>query len=344
MENGKFTLAQLQIETEISYITILDMEINSNENDHGKLSLVLEVSEDITAADADRLQGTNISVNLPDGSCIFNGKCEDAVMQDENRYHTVYIYALTHSMDMDRSTMDRTFQNPAKTLEEVLGEVIEGYGAVLVLDQDVTITHVISQKGETDWEFIKRLSAEMGKNVYVEMASDLIRIGIGTEGLYQFDSVNLKRADVRRRDIDRLRYELANGNDEAAAWQFDGESAESDSLVVWAGSKSGNNFITSNRIYSDGGIIRNQIEAARPSGVIPAFRQTALESIYNTVLTGTVLAVNKNMIQVEFDAPGGQGGNTWITYESSISNSFYCMPDIGDAVFIYFEITVKSLV
>ena len=55
-------------------------------------------------------------------------------------------------------------------------------------------------------------------------------------------------------------------------------------------------------------------------------------------MTGTVTAVDGNRIQVKFDAHGGlTGSSTWIPYESAISNHFYCMPDMGDKAFIYYE-------
>ena len=48
-------------------------------------------------------------------------------------------------------------------------------------------------------------------------------------------------------------------------------------------------------------------------------------------------AVSGNQIQVALDNEAGGGGQTWIPYESFLSNSFYCMPDVGDTVFIYYE-------
>ena len=57
----------------------------------------------------------------------------------------------------------------------------------------------------------------------------------------------------------------------------------------------------------------------------------------SSVLTGTVTAVSGNQIQVAMDSEAGGGGQTWIPYESFLSNSFYCMPDVGDTVFIYYE-------
>lgn len=51
------------------------------------------------------------------------------------------------------------------------------------------------------------------------------------------------------------------------------------------------------------------------------------------------MAVNGTTIQVQFDADAGDmsGNCVDIPYESPISNSFYCMPDVGDKVFVYYE-------
>lgn len=46
--------------------------------------------------------------------------------------------------------MDRTFQDPAKTLQKIADEIGSAYGAQITLDKDVPITEIVSQKGETD--------------------------------------------------------------------------------------------------------------------------------------------------------------------------------------------------
>lgn len=50
---------------------------------------------------------------------------------------------------------------------------------------------------------------------------------------------------------------------------------------------------------------------------------------------GTVLDVSGNEVQVKFDSDCGVGGIRWVPYEAAISNSFYCMPDKGDKVYVY---------
>ena len=59
----------------------------------------------------------------------------------------------------------------------------------------------------------------------------------------------------------------------------------------------------------------------------------------SNIVTGTVLSVTGNIVQVQFDADAADmsGNCVDIPYESALSNSFYCMPDIGDKVFVYYE-------
>lgn len=55
------------------------------------------------------------------------------------------------------------------------------------------------------------------------------------------------------------------------------------------------------------------------------------------MLTGQVLEVQGVEVLVKFSSDGPAAGTRWIPYESSIGNYFYCMPNIGDQVFAYYQ-------
>ena len=334
METGKITMAELIIQTVLTYQSVLDIRITSEENTHGRLSLLLELSEENGRQEAGRAADSEISVCQPDGTRIFYGRCETVSLREQAGYLTAEIEAWSLSRDMDKTPMNRTFQDPSKTLDDVLQEAAWSHGATLTLTQNTAAGMIISQKGETDWAFILRIAAQFGMSVFTDITAPSILLSVGTAG---FRSGNGNGND---RGIDRnvgeLRKTLYNGED-AGSYQYDRMQTETDNLVVSAGDMAGGMFVTRSTVCNEGGILTNHAVSGIPVGIKPSYDTRTEETFYSTVLTGTVEAVNQNMIQVSFSAPGGGSGLTWIPYESPVSNSFYCMPDTQDSVFLYYE-------
>ncbi|WP_143406992.1 hypothetical protein [Faecalibacterium sp. An121] len=120
-------------------------------------------------------------------------------------------------------------------------------------------------------------------------------------------------------------------------------------------------FVTKNDIYASGGLLYNRILLTYKDGVYaqlsktsnftepqshiqteavsPAFKQPINQPTGPSALFGKVLAVSGTDVQVLFDVDvGGSGaGVRWIPYCNFFNNDFYCMPDVGDTVFCYYE-------
>lgn len=91
------------------------------------------------------------------------------------------------------------------------------------------------------------------------------------------------------------------------------------------------------------GTLTNRLWLGYEDSIQPSVEESTQPSFTSGVLQGTVLAVSGNEVQVRFDSDAGGGSAMWMPYESPISNSFYCMPDEGDRVFVYQENDGKAV-
>ena len=297
--------------------------------------MVLEVADAATSDQIRALTGNQGTVSL-DGKTLLKGKITQAGLRTENGYNSARIVICTYSIETDKKKGSCVFQDPSKKLSDMVNHVLGGTGVTAQLQKDIPISHVVYQKDETPWQFIKRLSAQYQFQVYADFKSKTIFIGEVSNATYpETDCGEVQEVE---KDIAELRRVQSNQDSTAASYAFESQSYVSGNLFMAAGEHVGGRTILEHYIHGEKGILVNQLKLKRTRDTLPSYRNQSGSTIVSGIVTGTVTAVDGNQVQVKFDAHGGiLGSSTWIPYESPVSNSFYCMPDVGDKVFIYYE-------
>lgn len=337
MRENQYTIADIVLQTEIEHGSVLELEINFAQGEHGRLTITMEVDEAMESVRAWSYIGTNVSVNMKDGHCIFAGICKDVVLNNQASYKTVRMTAYTSSVQMDEEPKNKTFQSPSKTLGQVADTIAGAYGATISLDADCPLPQVLFQKKETDWQFLKRIAAAAGKTVFADIASSSVQIYVGKLGFRSFtaDVLGEKLGSVR--DVGEMARAEASG-EMVAGYMYDTSDCYCSNLTASAGDKIDEiRVVKASTIRMERGVIKKRITHAYKEGIHPTFDEANTPATNRSVLTGTVKTICGNEIQVELDTDGGAGDMVWVPYESYISNSFYCMPDEGDTVFLYYE-------
>lgn len=339
MDKGKLTVSELKVELAITYEHILDIQIENRENEHGKLILLLEVSEGVQLTDILKLEGTQVTVRLPDDNILFCGICKGTAFSEQAGYKTLGLEIYSHTIKMDENNRTETYQSPFKNLDSILAGISQKYAALYQLQKNPDIAEVVYQKDETDWNFIKRLVNQYNQNLYAETRSEHPVFAAGTKRLRSYDEMILSEKISMSKDIDELRQIMSNVDCSAAGYQFEIEEYLCDELTVIPGDTIGQNTVKSNHIVNNGGILGNRITFAKTEETKPQYELTVYNQLVSNVLTGKVISVTGNTLQVQFDADAEDmtGNCVDVPYESPISNSFYCMPDEGDQVFVYYE-------
>ena len=338
MNIGKITVSQLIVKVNVSFEKILDINIVQKENEQGMLQLVLEAADTMTLQTAATLQNTAVTVLLPDHRILYSGYCENVMLQRQAGYHALILEVCSSAYLLDQEAHTETFQSPSKKMGDIFGAVLSKYSALYQLKNNPAISTVIYQQNETDWTFIRRIANQYGQQVYVNSRSRQTDIKIGTGQMQTYAENTLERKVSSGKDLSELRQNQMNSN-EASSYQFYTEEYECTELAAIPGDQIGRSTVRETQLVNEGGILVNRVKLGKTQDVRPTYQSASEKTIVSNIITGSVLAVNGTTVQVQFDADAGDmsGNCVDIPYESAISNSFYCMPDVGDKVFVYYE-------
>ena len=107
-----------------------------------------------------------------------------------------------------------------------------------------------------------------------------------------------------------------------------------------AGYICGDEIIISSQIVNQGGLLVNSLQMVNKAGERAAYSVSKKNEIVTTaILTGTVIEVDGTNVKVQFETEDEQdmAMAVWMPYENTMNNYFYCMPDVGDRVYCYYE-------
>lgn len=258
---------------------------------------------------------------------LFSGIVTEGRVEVENNVKALHLTIKTGSSLMDIKEHTRTFQNKNIAYETVMNILMNPYaGKVLMADrhEGKSIGKFLCQYQETDWQFILRLAGcchtvlypnyvQPGVKVFFGMPLGKNRGVINPTEFYQ-QQVNETVYGIKSRDIYNI-----------------GDS------VMFLGRKL---YIISRVTELEHGELIHIYE------MMQSEKNSALE-IYNCNLAGvslkaTVTNVKGTEVTVSFveDENKKSSGSKWFSYATVYSSpdgtGWYCMPEVGDLVRIYF--------
>ena len=337
-----YSLHDLDI-TGIPVKQVLECEIKSEIGEHSTLTVLAYVDgEDILYELPDCQE---IKISLRDGKerkLLFSGIVTDMQMLEHGQMKTVEIQAKSRSWLMDRTEQSRSFQNTGMTYRELAKEVLDGYGAgdIICEGPDQAIGNLFVQYEETDWEFLKRVFSVAGLALTPDSRQEGIKLYAGVPHLAESGlSYHVVGID---KDMDSYYFLKANGRD-ANAMDFTRYQIISEQPVGIFESVmvQGKNLA----VYSCRYVFRGQ----QMLGIYGLQSPQGLKRVSSypmhligVALMGKVAHVEGTKIQamLEIDKDHMERAVYWFPF-STISASpdgsgWYCMPEEGDDVRIYF--------
>jgi len=303
------------------YIRILDLNITQKVNDHGRASITGEVdsksgSEYAKRADETYAVAIRTTAENQPGE-LFYGVIAQAALSQQSGYSVLKLELKSASSLLDMEKKKKSFQNTAKTYEEILNQVV---GSKAVLQMNVTdraIGRLIAQYNETDWEFIRRMASEFEAPVFTNVNTKIpvITIGIPTNG----KASELGKAESGARVT-------------ASQYVFAGDS------VSMGGSGGNVQEVTST--FRKGELVSEVSPVQADTLIQPQITNTQASG---KMFTGIVQKVEKDKVQVfitDIDDSYDAGGTVWLPYSTAYSSGdgsgFYCMPAEQDTVRVFF--------
>ena len=341
------SLADIKVKG-IEYELLLGLSIGESAGAHGRCSLVLQVAKDTKPVEL--LKGKAKTVEVMYGEDrLFAGIVTDMqLLPQDNRSMVVGLELATLSVLLHRERRTRTFQNGKKTLQNILDVVAKPYKevkAVLEAEKpEEKIPRLVCQNNETDWEFLTRLAAQLGKLLFVDARADTIHVSAGIKAFAKRDK---EQSVTSAMQVSYLACARAEKNTDEKARPIYYQQRVTDMALPGFGagstSKAGNVqlAVVESRVEEQEGGLRNHLVYMPLEGIRPAAWQELAGWGRGHLLQGKVLEADAKTctVKVHFDCDEKQPKEEAlaIPYESLAGNYLFAMPDAGDPVDVYYE-------
>lgn len=320
-------------------------------NEHSTLYIKALLPEEKKDSDVQRCTGgSNISFSYirADGSeyVLFQGLVKDIQVQSINGMYYMEVSAVSYSYLLDIEKRIRTFQQKGMSYKTLMGQVSAGYGKAGVADfasQGAAIGQLLVQYQETDWAFLRRLASHFNTGLVndVHIALPWIYFGIpkrnsrgvaATEYQVKMNSskyLQLSGAGVSGlSDHDFLSYQV----------ECDQEVDIGDVVTF-----KGRTLYVSEIIGQvEKGVFRQILTLTSIKGMSQPYQGN--NQIAGCSLNGEIQEIKNDQVKVSLEvdhainhSPGTPCFFPYSTiYSSKDGSGWYCMPETGDSVRVYF--------
>lgn len=201
---------------------------------------------------------------------------------------------------------------------------------------------IIVQYKETDWEFIKRLSSHFNMPVVSECHLSDIKYSIGNSGCYKTYDLNEYNYSIKK---GLKEYKLKAQNDVSDLDDINLISYEVTTNTIMylcnlVNFKGRSLYVYKSVMELKNGAFLNKYELRDEKGI--KVRKTYNKKIVGISLNGTVSATQNDEVKINLEIDGSKDSSAarWFEYSTVYSSEdgtgWYCMPEVGDAIRLYF--------
>lgn len=338
------------------FIKITDIKIERKINEHAKLY----VKGIIDSEKGDKyVEGANdksfIKVSVKDDKNnikdLFQGITVNISINSSNDIKILEIEALSQTFLMDIKKKNRTFQNESSTYRDVIDTVNSSYGNIKITDNITETSKIdtfVAQYNETDWEFVKRLASYFNSWIVPECQLEDIKYSIGKTGMLKTYSLDEFNYSIKK-GIQEYKIKDGNGVSDLDDMNLITYEVVTNKMLDLCDSvtfKGRNLYVYEAEIEMHDSIFSNKYSLRDKNGM--KIRRIYNNQIVGLSLSGTILDIKNDVVKVNLEVDGKQDSNTarWFPYSTVYSSEdgtgWYCMPEIGDAIRLYFPDNVEK--
>jgi Uncharacterized protein conserved in bacteria len=352
MEGDTITYENLVLST---YETehILSIDVEKEKNQHAILHVTAILSED-KAEEYLYTTGTMTPVILgyqkEDTSLeiLFRGIVTSVKIVRDGDVYYMDLYVQDNTWAMDIIKCSRSFQNVGMTTHQLISEVMAQYegGSFKLEIPDEPIGKLVIQYKETDWEFLKRFVSRYGAVIIPDVRAAMVAyyVGIPEQGdIYESSAFQYS---MRKSMDEYLKIKENKWNDVDEIDYIVFQIKESKVLQVGDQVRLGEKNLhveKANHILSDG-ILKNTYLLKRRNG-FKCLESHNLE-IIGASISGRVADVSRDKVMVDLEIDEVGKAAYWFPYStmsaSPDGSGWYCMPEKGDQVRVYFPTNEES--
>ncbi len=331
-----------------SFVALQEVYIHKKANEHGMAVIRGVIAESSEGELFKNAESGNASLYILDEKGkrkdIFSGIIDSMEVKNAGGVKTARIVLSGSTKLMDCVKHTRTFQNQGMTYDELLEEINAGYEKVSCIPNckvENPIKKLIVQYKETDWEFLKRMASRFYQPLLPDYAGEGIRYSFGLSA-----KVPEKKLDV---------YSFSTGNAREEFLMKEGQIPEiiADDFTFYKVKSReylelGERTVFSHHAFFvyeavsvlEGEELLHTYILRREGGFQTPSRHN--RGLIGASLDAAVLAVDKDTVKivVAVDKKQEESKAKWFPYSTVYSSpdgsGWYCMPERGDKVRLYF--------
>lgn len=336
-----YNLHDLRIEgMEVETITGFSLSGELGQHTQMKLSAYIENEQSALYKKAE-LQPIRVFFTGESQQTVFQGIVTQVKLKYAAEVWQILIEAKSYSYLMDIAKRSRSFQDTSMPYSLLVKKILLEYGGKALAEiPDRPTGELLVQYQETDWAFLKRVlsNLEMTVTPACEHAGVYIYAGFPDLGSYEIPHTI---TEVKK---DMHSYYYLKANDQKAADVFFtkyGIKSASVLPILGKAVLSKQEFtVCQFQRYFSGNELESFYRLQKQPGL--KFKRRYPMHLIGVALEGTVADINQDKVQVYLDIDEGfsKSRSYWFPY-STISASpdgsgWYCMPEKGDVVRVYF--------
>lgn len=259
-------------------------------------------------------------------------------------YHIV-VEAISHTYQLDVKRESRSFQNKGMAYSSLINKITADYPGIDVIDtasKGASIGNFTIQYEETDWEFLKRMASRFSTGLVPASSFDEPKFFFGipdgsSKGKLEDFHYTIHKRISRYRDRTKHRVQGIDEND------FIYYEVETDKVmdighsVDFQGKRL---YIAEVHTQMSNGLLKHKYSLCTKKGMVQ--NKIFLMSIVGASIQGKIIDVSKDNVRIHLDIDPVQnkGEAHWFPYSSVYTaegnSGWYCMPELGDYVRVYF--------
>lgn len=339
----EFSQGQIKVKCQYQIQMVSELEITRRLNQHGQVRvkgiLQAEDSKCVWQAgskDPIAIYGENDSGE----TLLFSGVVTELEVIYRNHIYYVEIKGLSWTSMLDYEEKSCSFQDKGMSYYDLIHQVLNDYPESKFIDRTnssvQSIGQFILQYRETDWEFCKRLATHFNTQLVADVLGETPRFWFGLPK----NSVTLNSAGgvAVKKATGKYHKAVASGffvqEEQFVKYQIlSKERLELGDIVEFDGRTM---IVEESRAFLAKGILNYAyVLGLEVSLTVPKKMNHRIQGIS---LLGKVLERENQQVKLKLNVDKGQDTTTacWFPYASQANNLFYCMPEIGTSISLYF--------
>ncbi|WP_294354435.1 RHS repeat-associated core domain-containing protein [uncultured Clostridium sp.] len=321
-------------------LSIDKIKIESSLNNHASLYIKLLTVEGKIQEYINRsMENEKVVVYKDNNEKVFVGKIKKFQMSFESGVEMMELNCISYTNDFDIKKNSRTFTNLNMTYNQMINKVLQNYPKKSFIDNVTNgkeIGDFVLQYEETDWEFIKRIATHFNAVILPEVTEDYGRFNFGLPTIGSNKEIKSDEYKVVKNINDYNKHEALGMEDnflqEYTKWDI--VCKEEFKLGEQVTFNDVSCVVSKIRIETYKEEIRTIYTLALARGVRTGYKIN--HKIFGMSIPATVKEVQGNNMKVNFSIENNAGGNEKFFTFAIESSSFYCMPEVGSEVHVYF--------